>query len=213
MVIVGLLAAGCVALTLAAAQGLGGAPFIVGLAALLCGVSAVGIYFGSVVGGVGSAPCPSCGESIKGLERRGRIEGVLCRGCSKFIEGKSGKIWLSNPDAIADEAIFGAALPAGFEWPPGCVVCGAPDSELIPCHLVDVERDVGLVAGVVMLGALGAGVLPTGKREKIYVPHCKDHDDGAVYASGGPTGYVILFRSHAYQQAFCEVNRAAPVGR
>jgi hypothetical protein len=64
-----------------------------------------------------------------------------------------------------------------------------------------------------MLGTVGVGVLPTGAREKIQVPHCKEHDDGAAFISGGPTGYVLLFRSYPYQQAFCELNQAAPIGR
>jgi len=64
----------------------------------------------------------------------------------------------------------------------------------------------------VMAGALGVGfVMIAGKRVVVAVPHCAQHDDGATIAAGGPTGFVLLFRSHAYQQAFRELNRTAAV--
>jgi hypothetical protein len=210
-----LLAMACIAFALAPALGLLEDTFLAVLGALLCGASAVGVVFGSVLGGVGSAPCPACGAQIEDLERRGSAEGILCQRCNHFLESKGGKLRVTAPDTVADMPVFGAALPERFYWPPGCVVCGAPPTQDLPIRIqkTDVaESVVGSMAGLAVGGLIGVGfVVRSGKRIALHVPHCRDHDDGAVLAQGGPTEFMILFRSYPYQRAFCELNSAASI--
>ena len=187
--------------------------FIPGMGALLCGCSAVGVLVGKVLRGSGSAPCPLCRAPIHDVERTGRVDGILCTGCGRFLRSKAGVLRPVGEGTVAADAIFGAALSGGFEWPPGCVVCGAPVTQTLPVRLMNEdEASVGLsIVGLAMAATLGAGFLVhRGKRAALNVPHCADHDDGALLAKGGPGGFLLLFRSYPYQRAFCERNGTPP---
>jgi hypothetical protein len=189
-------------------------PFLPGMGALLSGCAALGILFGRVLKGSGSAPCPACGEPVHDVERSGRSAGILCAGCGRFLCSEGGELRPMDEDAVADEPVFGAALTASFQWPPGCVVCGAPVTQALPVRIMEAEAtSVGMsVVGLAMAATFGVGFLVyNGRRISIDVPHCAEHDDGVVLAEGGPTGFLLLFRSHPYQREFCALNAARAV--
>jgi hypothetical protein len=186
-------------------------PFLPGLGALLSGCGAVGLLFGSVLGGSGSAPRPVCRGKIHDVERRGRVEGILCGRCGRFLESVDGEVRPADDDRVADAPLFGAAVDEGFAWPPGCVVCGAPVTQSLPVRTTRAdEATVGLnVVGLAMAATVGVGFTGRiGRRGVVEVPHCGEHDDGAVLAEGGPTGLLLFFRSLRYQREFCALNRA-----
>ncbi|MDI3288338.1 hypothetical protein [Polyangium sp. 15x6] len=197
-------------LAVMAVLGLAGDPFIVGLAAAASGATAMGLLFGNVLGGVGAAPCPSCGAALEDLDRRAHFAGILCRHCGHFVEGEGGRVWVTEEGAIADTPLFGAALPETLVWPPGCVVCGAPPTQHLPIHVKKHDAAgtaVNVAIGMAMASVAGFGIIrASGTVAALAVPHCKEHDDGASLALGGPTEFMILFRSYAYQRAFCDQN-------
>jgi hypothetical protein len=66
--------------------------------------------------------------------------------------------------------------------------------------------------GLTLAATVGTGfVVLSGKRVGVAVPHCAAHDDGATLLRGGPTGFVLLFRSLPYQRAFCKLNGTASI--
>jgi hypothetical protein len=205
-----LLALACAALASAAALGWIADPFLAGLGALLCGCGAVGVLFGKVLAGSGSAPCPGCGAPIHDIDRQARVQGILCTRCNLFLKSKSGVLRPIPQDTVAADPIFGAALPLRFDWPPGCAVCGALETRSSPVRVVKSDGGEGLIAsgvGVALLATTGMGfVMRTGKRIAIDVPHCVDHEDGAALTDGGPAELLLLFRSYPYQRAFCALN-------
>ncbi|MDI1480296.1 hypothetical protein [Polyangium sp. y55x31] len=213
LALVALLFVASVMLGVIAVLDLAGDSFIVGLAAVGSGAAAMNLLFGNVLGGVGAAPCPSCGAALHGLDCRARFEGILCRQCGQFVEGKGGRVWLTDEHAIADTPLFGAALPKRFRWPAGCVVCGEPVTQHLPIHIR--KRDVAETAvntaiGMAMASVVGFGVIAdSGTVVALAVPHCGKHDDGASLALGGPTEFLILFRSYAYQRMFCRENKVS----
>ncbi|WP_437326561.1 hypothetical protein [Sorangium sp. So ce381] len=209
------LALACAGLTLAAALDWTEDSFIAGMGAFLCGCGAVGILVGEVLAGAGSAPCPVCGAKIHDVERTRRVDGILCMQCSRFLRAEAGELRPVDPGSVADEPIFGAALTDRYRWPPGCVVCGAPATQVLPVQTMktDVGTSVGMAAvGLAMTAAIGVGFwVYKGKRIAVGVPHCAEHDDGAILAEGGPTGFLLLFRSYPYQREFCELNHTQAV--
>lgn len=216
---IGLLAAASVGLGLAAARHWTADPFTAGLGSFLCACGAAGVLVGKVVMRSGSAPCPGCGAPIHDVDRIGSVAGILCGHCGKFLRAERGELRPVAPDTVAEDPIFGAAVRESFAWPPGCAVCGAPSTRAVQARLratnADAATDVGLaVVGVAMAATVGVGFLMRGEqRISIEVPHCAEHDDGAVLVDGAgdPGGLLWLFRSYPYQRAFCELNRGRAV--
>ncbi len=211
LAVVALLAVACAALACAAAFDWIADPFLAGLGALLSGCAAVGVLFGKVLAGSGSAPCPGCGAPIHDIDRQARVQGILCTRCNLFLKSKSGVLRPIPMGTVAADPIFGAALPLRFDWPPGCAVCGALETQSSPVRVVKNDGGEGLAAsavGVALLATTGMGfVMRTGKRIAVDVPHCADHDDGVVLMDGGPAELLLLFRSYPYQRAFCALNK------
>jgi hypothetical protein len=215
IVVAVLLALAGVALAFAAALGWTRDPFLPGMGALLCGCGAVGVLFGKVLAGSGSAPCPGCGAPIHGIERKGRVQGILCVRCNRFLKSKSGVMRPMARDTIARDPLFGAALPTSFAWPPGCVVCGERVTQSLPVRIMKTDHGESLAAsalGLAMVATIGVGFwVRKGVRVALDVPHCADHDDGAVLTEGGPSDFFLLFRSYPYQRAFCARNETQAV--
>jgi hypothetical protein len=205
-----ILSLACAGLVLTATVGGMSDPFLPGLGALLTGCSALGLLFGRVLGGSGSAPCPVCRAKIHDVERRGRVDGILCARCGRFLESVDGEVRPVDDDRVAHVPLFGAVLPEHFAWPPGCVVCGAPVTQSLPARTTRVdEATVGLnIVGLAMAATVGVGFAARCGSVAVDVPHCGEHDDGAVLAAGGPTGFLVFFRSLRYQREFCALNQA-----
>jgi hypothetical protein len=215
LAVVVVLALACAALALAAALDWIADPFLAGLGALLCGCGAAGVLFGKVLAGSGSAPCPGCGAPIHDIDRKAKVLGLLCTRCNLFLKSKSGVLRPMSMDTVAADAIFGAALPLHVDWPPGCAVCGALETQSSPVRVVKLDGGESFAAsavGLALLATTGMGfVIRGGKRIAVDVPHCADHDDGVVLTDGGPTELLLLFRSYPYQRAFCALNKTQAV--
>lgn len=190
-------------------------PFIAGLGSVLCGCSAAGVLLGKVMKGSGSAACPACKAKIDDVERTGHVEGILCAQCGIFLRSDEGELRPMDLNTIAERPIFGASLADGFTWPAGCVVCGGAVTQALPAGVLesDTSRDLGInVMGLAMAATIGVGFwVDNGKRVRLDVPHCGEHDDGAILTRTGSNKYMLLFRSYPYQRAFCELNRALPI--
>ena len=76
--------------------------------ALIPAVLAV-ILLGMAIGGAATAPCPGCGALLDGLSA-GSNDGDCCASCHRYVEGKGGELWLTDPARIADSPTFGAVL-------------------------------------------------------------------------------------------------------
>ena len=168
------------------------------------------ILLGMAFGGSGEAACPSCGAKVGGLST-GNNDGVLCEKCHAFAEGKQGTLAPTDPSRVADKPTFGTLLPAQYQWPNGCCVCGAP-----PDHAEKVQTRVqNQGSALALIGANAAtGGAVTGKAgTTIYtvdVPHCGQHKDGAEIAAAGSNRVKIRFRSYPYLRAFCQQNGITP---
>ncbi|MEP7123737.1 MAG: hypothetical protein ABJE95_22605 [Byssovorax sp.] len=214
IVVAGILALSCAVLAVAAVLGWTHDAFLPGMGALLCGCGAAGVFFGKVLGGSGSAPCPVCGAPIVDIERRARVQGILCAGCNRFLKSKSGVIRPMARQTVAADPLFGAALPMSLAWPPGCVVCGAEATRSLPVHFMKTDSD-SLAAGALGLAVVATtgvrSLLPEKSRVALDAPHCADHDDGVIVTEGGPSDLFLLFRSYPYQRAFCALNATQAV--
>ena len=145
------------------------------------------ILFWMAVAGSGYAPCPGCSTRIENLSLDTN-DGVLCRGCRKYLEGREGYLKRTSDDRVAETPLFGVTLPETLEWPWSCCLCEKASSRREPISL-----DASSPAGAV----------------KIEVPHCADHQGGADLLARGKR-VRIRFRSYAYFRAFCERNKVKP---
>lgn len=166
--------------------------FLAWMGAGLSACSAVGVLVATLRGGTGDAPCPMCGAALRGLERVGKHRGIHCEKCDAFLQSEDGALRPMAPDTIADEPIFSVEARSHFQFPPGCVVCGAPATQDLP---VSAHQTIGIASTSIT----------------VYVPHCAAHDDGAAVVCGVATGTAILFRSYAYRQAFKELNEGRAI--
>ncbi len=164
------------------------------------------------VAGAASAPCPGCGATLDGLST-GLNDGVCCGGCHRFLEGKGGELWLTDPNRIAGEPLFGTRLGESFDWPDGCCQCSTPATRRLPTSINITTGSSS--AGNAAVGVLSGGTVVAtggGTRITIEVPHCEQHDNGArLSAPNGLKDVRILFRSYPYLRAFCEKNGSEPV--
>lgn len=201
--------------------------------ALLFGAGAVALFLGSsntfifavsialaliglilvfmAVAGSADARCPGCGALLDSLSMRDN-DGVLCPACHSFLEGKDGKLWATDPNRIAETPLFGAALPASFDWPAGCCVCGEPATCKDPIHLKLYEKDSAstMLAVSAVTGGAVRSVIHAGSTLTIDVPHCAAHTGGAALSSDDGKTIRIRFKSYPYLRQFCERNAVQP---
>jgi hypothetical protein len=177
--------------------------------ALLPGVLGL-ILLGMAVGGSGEAACPSCGAKLGGLST-GANDGVLCEKCHAFAEGTQGTLAPTNPARVADKPLFGTLLPAQYQWPQGCCVCGAQATrgEKVQAHLQNQGSALKLIGVSAVTGGAVTG-RPGYTLVEVEVPHCAAHKDGAMLSSAGGDRVKIQFRSYPYLRAFCERNGTLP---
>ncbi|MEO8845359.1 MAG: hypothetical protein ABI591_29665 [Kofleriaceae bacterium] len=177
--------------------------------ALIPGVLGV-IFLYMAVGGSGQAACPSCGAQLGGLST-GANDGVLCEKCHAFVEGKQGTLAVTDPNRIADKPTFGTLLPAQYQWPQGCCVCGASPTqgEKVRTNLQNQGSAMTLI-GVSAATGGAVGGRPGYTSVEVEVPHCASHKEGAMLAAAGGNRVRIRFRSYPYLRAFCQQNATPP---
>lgn len=151
-------------------------------------------------GGAGATTCPVCDSPLSGLSTKSN-DGVLCDNCHLYSEGKDGQLWQTDENRIADDALFSSPLPAQFNFPDGCCVCGKPEASREKISLRMQNASSAITAPTV-------GVT-TSSEVSVEVPHCKEHKEGARL-SGSPKSPHIKFRSYPYLRAFCQMNGTTP---
>jgi hypothetical protein len=183
--------------------------------AITVGIALIPGVFGLVllymaVGGSAEAACPSCGAKLGGLST-GANDGVLCEKCHFFADGKQGTLAVTDPNRVAEKPTFGTLLPAQYQWPNGCCVCGAPPTrgEKVQTHI----QNQGSALKLIGVSAATGGAV-TGRAGytlvEVEVPHCGTHKDGASIAAAGGDRVRIRFRSYPYLRAFCQQNAVPP---
>jgi len=185
-----------------------GGPITFGIA-LLPGILGL-ILLWMAIAGSGVAPCPGCGAQVEGLST-GSNDGVLCSGCRKFLEGREGRLRLTDPSRVADSPIFGAVLPESFTWPEHCCLCSSPSSRREPIS-VSVPSAASAGKGLAVTALTGGVITQSGggTRYTIEVPHCAEHKEGAFLGAGSGKGVQIRFRSYPFLREFCELNKITP---
>lgn len=173
-------------------------PFTFGIALLPAIVGLILLYM--AFGGAGISTCPRCGGQLSGLSTKAN-DGVLCPSCHGYSEGKDGLLWPTADDRIADEAIFSSPLPAEFNFPDKCCVCGGPATKREKVSLRTQNASSAITAPTV-------GVT-TSTTVSVDVPHCATHEGGARL-SGTPQSPHIKFRSYPYLRTFCQLNGTTP---
>jgi hypothetical protein len=183
------------------------------------GVGALALILGLVVGinsftSAGSATCPECGRVFQMLEESGQGVPRFCRGCRNYVEAKDGVLQMTEDASVVAAPIFRATLPKEMVWPDGCCVCRGPATRMIAISTVAQTPGQALgtlAADVTMEVVTGHGlVVLAGNRYTIQVPHCADHADGALLQVNSDQQIKVLFRSYAYQRAFCDLNGVKP---
>jgi hypothetical protein len=176
---------------------------LAGGAAVLLVATAAFLALGT---GLKSGPCPRCGTLNVEL-RAGAYRD--CPGCGEYLTGDGRDLWLAEGSTVADKPSFGALLPERLVWPEGCAVCRAPSTRIVPISITVAQTGKNLAVSAAAL-AVGRVVVQTGG-ERVYsvdVPHCGEHNDGAVLENPTIGGLRILFRSHSYSTAFRQRNNA-----
>lgn len=147
------------------------------------------ILFWKSVGGSGFAPCPACGIRLDGLSMDSN-DGILCKGCKKYLESKEGYLRATFDNRVADTPLFGVTLPESFRLPEVCCVCAKPAAQLEPLSVKALDS-------------------ADSRRVTADVPHCAEHHGGAALVPQGRRAQ-IRFRSYPYFRAFCELNKLSP---
>jgi hypothetical protein len=184
----------CVLLFMTIADG----PFTVGIA-LLPGIVGI-ILLCMSFSGSGTSTCPGCAAPLAGLSTKSN-DGILCAACHNYAEGKDGLLRQTDAGRVAEEPLFSSPLPAEFNFPPGCNVCGEPEAGREQIKLRMQNASSALTASTV-------GVT-TYTEVSVAVPHCAAHKGGARL-TGTPKGAHIKFRSYPYLRAFCRLNGTTP---
>ena len=181
----------------------------------------------------GHGQCPVCYNQIEA--QAGDDKNLLCIGCGAYLDAKIDRLETIEPTRSYEKPFFAAPTPwpevrnvisstvafstqdyladkmsellmkkAGVKllnagWPPGCCVCGKTatrkDQLVVPVTLPGnvIDTKATLVAND--------------------VPYCAEHKDAVAFdrvsfsTGGADTTYGILFRSHAYRDAFRNLNR------
>jgi hypothetical protein len=180
-----------------------------------------------------SGPCPLCGAKMYSFwkEEDAVLVCANCAACSTAADGRLSLVPMTN---IADKPLYPAALPWDdivganaktialsaqdvvmdklnelitrddgvrvlAEWPAGCCVCGAAASR---------HQDTAVEVSI-----KGRALETKAKVVAKGVPYCSAHNDGVAFArldfAGSPfqdSGFAIMFRSHAYREAFRKLN-------
>ena len=152
-----------------------------------------------------SLACPGCGTNFYEYSK-GDNDGLCCGHCHRYVEGKDGEVWLTDPARVAATPLFRALIDERSTWPDGCCVCGRPATRNLPPALdFKTEAQKAFVAGGLPLYPGG------GTRRPVEVPHCGNHEGGASLGPAPSSEDVtIAFRSYAYLRAFCEKNQTHP---
>jgi hypothetical protein len=184
----------CVLLFMTIAEG----PVTVGIS-LIPGIIGVFLFFMSFSGS-GTSTCPICDRPLAGLSTKAN-DGVLCRACHNYVEGKDGLLWQTDAGRIAEHPLFSSPLPAEFNFPTGCNVCGAPEAGREKLILRMQNASSAITAPTVGF--------TTTTEISVAVPHCAEHKSGA-HLTGTPQTPHIKFRSYPYLRAFCQLNGTTP---
>jgi hypothetical protein len=184
----------CVLLFMTIAEG----PVTIGIA-VLPGIIGLGLLYMSL-GGSGTSTCPICAAPLSGLSTKAN-DGVLCDACHNYVEGKDGLLWQTDAGRIAEQPLFSSPLPAEFNFPPGCCVCGAPEA-----GREQIKFRTQNASSVITASTVG---VTTYSEVSVAVPHCAAHKGGARL-SATPRHTQIKFCSYPYLRAFCQLNDTAP---
>jgi hypothetical protein len=180
----------------------------------------------------GYGPCPVCATRIEALSSN--AQNLLCGGCGAYLDVEGEHLATITHDRMHDTPAFAVPTPwpeirnvvssnvalsasdylsnvitdairkdkgthvMDARWPRGCCVCAGPVT----------RRDI------YTLNVTMAGNIRDSKAELVVpdVPYCDRHQDGIDFSSitlsssseGHP--YAMRFRSHAYREAFRELN-------
>src|SRR5476651_1315693 len=173
-------------------------PVTVGIALIPGVVGLILLYL--AFAGSGTTTCPACGASLSGLST-GTNDGVNCPNCHGYFEGKDRLLSKTDENRVADIPLFTTTLPAQFEFPPVCCVCGAPET-----HREKVTLSTQNASSAVTESTIG---VTTSTTTSVEVPHCAEHKAGAALA-GAQSHPRIRFRSYPYLRAFCQLNKTTP---
>jgi hypothetical protein len=153
--------------------------------------------------------CPSCGSFVSARAKAGAI--VRCEACTQFaIVEPTGLLGTVPADHVATDHVFQAYMPETVRWPNACCLCCQPATrtqKMALTYTVDAEPEDRMTAalGVAMfsVGTMALTSMTEKVTERINVPHCDAHQDGARMVQAG-----IQFRSYRDYQQFVQQNRA-----
>ncbi|MGI8787306.1 MAG: hypothetical protein ACR2HG_06050 [Pyrinomonadaceae bacterium] len=158
------------------------------------------LLFAMSFGGSGVSVCPNCAAPLDGLSTKSN-DGVLCRACHRYFEGKDGLLWQTDENRVADNPIFSSPLPEEFAFPKYCCVCGSPETSR-----ETISYTTQNASSVITAPTIG---VRTDTKISVGVPHCSQHKGGAAL-SGSPDKMLVRFRSYPYLRAFCQLNGTVP---
>jgi hypothetical protein len=141
------------------------------------------------------ADCPGCGVEIREVSPTVN-QGILCKGCKRFVEGDDGRLRLTPDDSVAAQPIFGAPLSKTSQFPAQCCLCGAAPTRVFQ-----------LSNSIVAHGQRHSELIEIAAA----IPHCGAHENGAII--GFTPSAHVFFRSHGYMRRFCEANQTSPSAR
>jgi hypothetical protein len=161
-------------------------PIVYGAFAL-CGIGAL-LFGTAAVYATWRAPCPSCAQPMAFLAPDQSRS--LCRSCGSFAESRAGRAVLLPESYVAEEPLFTVRLRFGTQLPARCAACG--------------ERASRTVA--LRVGPRGGGLASTVTAAR--VPHCAEHENGAILASESRTALLLAVRSYRFLRDYRALNEA-----
>ncbi len=142
--------------------------------ALIPGILGI-VFVWSAISGSATSTCPGCGARLDSLST-GSNDGVCCRACHNYVEGKQGELWMTDPQRVADAPLFATHVGAQLSWPDGCCVCAQPATRSIAITAI---RAASASNAGVAIATGGAVVASNRTKFTLEVPHCAQHDNGA----------------------------------
>lgn len=203
-VLLGLLAAGCLALAVYLAIVIVPQAKGAWLGVAVFGLLGAFLLLGAIGAVVQEADCPGCGRALSLSGEEG--ERIACNQCYALAERRGEGLIALSDEFVSPATDVGLWLLPGMKIPGVCVACGAPATRFEEMRSTKVEAGAAIatLAGSLLAGGLTIAT-PGVSRAKVGIPYCDAHHDAheLQYEEGT---FSLWVRSWRFVRALAAAN-------